>query len=77
MLFGVGMTTVACFQKAASVAWASGSAAMALRIWAPLRLRSLFQPLPGLAFEILPIGSSFVRLRAPGRDDAAIFLRVR
>jgi hypothetical protein len=38
--------------------------------------RSLFQsvPAPRLAFDVLPVGASFVRLRPPRRDDAPFLI---
>jgi hypothetical protein len=73
---GTGMTTMAFFQKASLVGWASGSEAMSFRIWASVRRRSLFQSvaawvfLASLGLEVLPVAAALVRLGAPGRDDA-------
>ena len=76
----VGSTTVAFFQKAASVARASGSALMPLWIAVELRRLSLFQLVPGLGlilrttFDALPVGAPFLRFRAPCRDDASFVM---
>jgi hypothetical protein len=74
---GTGMTSLAFFQKASSVGWAPGSARIPRRISVGVRRRSLAQSVRGLllrgvpsGFEVLPVAASFVRLRAPGRDDA-------
>jgi len=80
-VFRVGHTTLASFQNRSSVARTSGSDAMPRRIWASLMWRSLFQFVrpPRLAFDVLPVGASFVRFRPPRRDDAPfviVFIRV-
>ena len=80
-VFRVGHTTLASFQNASSVGRTSGSDAMPRRIRASLMWRSLFQsvPAPRLAFDVSPVGPSFVRLRPPRRDDAPfvlVFIRV-
>src|SRR5947207_13122221 len=75
-----GQTTLAFFQNFSSVACASGSAAIPLRISVSLMRRRRSQSvLPGgLAFDVLPVVAPFVRLRAPRRDDASfIFAPVR
>jgi hypothetical protein len=80
-VFRAGHTTLASFQNSSSVGRTAGSDAMPLRIWASLLWRSLFQsvPVPRLAFDVSPVGASFVRLRPPRRDDAPfviVFIRV-
>lgn len=63
ILFGVGKTTWAFFQNSSSVGRASGSDAMPRRISAGPTSRSLSQSVRvrRLAFDVFPVGASFVR----------------
>ncbi len=78
---GTGMTTLAFFQKAASVGWASGSARIPRRISAGVIRRSFSQSVPLLrlregasGFDVLPVAPSLARLRAPRRNDAPLVI---
>src|SRR5712671_1312411 len=81
MVLGTGMTTLAFFQKASSVGWASGSARIPRRISAGVIRRSLSQSVPLVplrktpsGFDVLPVRPSLARLRAPRRDDAPLVI---
>src|SRR5208337_3939478 len=74
--FRLGQTTLAFLQNSSSVARASGSDSMPLRISTSLTRRSLFQsvPEPCLAFDVLPVVVSFMRFRSPCRNDASFII---
>src|SRR5208337_4043013 len=72
--FRLGQTTLAFLQNSSSVARASGSDSMPLRISTSLTRRSLFQSVPCLAFDVLPVVASFMRFRSPCRNDASFVI---
>src|SRR5947209_7934532 len=68
------MTTRAFFQKASSVGLISGSSTTAAWTSSSVMPRRRFQSVTALAFEILPIVSSLMRLRSPCGNDVSLVL---